>query len=151
MQNIQTLISTTIKSLYGVDFTPDVSPAPKPELGEYCVNIFPIVKSVGKAPNIISQEVADALGKNTETFVSTNATGGYVNFSLTNSVWLNMFEDIRKIQPHAKNGKKAVMEIFSLNVGKPLHIGHLCPTSTGQAIVNVHRYLGWDVIVDNHM
>lgn len=43
------------------------------------------------------------------------------------------------------------MELFSLNVGKPLHIGHLCPTSTGQAIVNTHRYLGWDIIVDNHM
>lgn len=43
------------------------------------------------------------------------------------------------------------MEIFSLNVGKPLHIGHLCPTSTGQAIVNIHKYLWWDVIVDNHM
>lgn len=91
MQKLTSLISSTIHSLYGVDFSPEISAAPKRELGEYCVNIFPIVKSVGKAPALISQEVSGALAKNTETFVSTSATGGYVNFFLTDSVWMEIF------------------------------------------------------------
>jgi arginyl-tRNA synthetase len=66
-------------------------------------------------------------------------------------VWQEIFSDVKNIAPRVKNGKRAIMEIFSLNVGKPLHIWHLCPTSTGQAIVNVHKYLWWDIIVDNHM
>ena len=148
---ISSLISETIASLYSIDFTPDISPAPKLELGEYCVNIFWLVKQVGKAPNIISEEVATELAKYTEVFLSTSATGGYVNFFLTDEKWIDIFQEHAHGKIHPKNWKKAIMEIFSLNVGKPLHIGHLCPTSTGQAIVNVHRYLGWDVIIDNHM
>ncbi|GAB0174815.1 MAG: arginine--tRNA ligase [Candidatus Altimarinota bacterium] len=151
MKNIETLISESLKSLYGVDFFPEISPAPKPELGEYCVNIFPIVKQVGKAPNIISEEVAKELAKHSDIFKNTSATGGYVNFFLSDRVWMEIFSKIGDLNQKDKNGKNAIMEIFSLNVGKPLHIGHLCPTSTGQAIVNVHRYLGWNIIVDNHM
>jgi arginyl-tRNA synthetase len=122
MQNISSLISTAIQDLYSVDFSPEISPAPKPELGEYCVNIFPIVKIVGKAPNIISEEVAKKLAENTEIFVSTSATGGYVNFFLTNKVWIELFSSIMNLKRKEKNGKRAIVEIFSLNVGKPLHI-----------------------------
>ena len=91
MRNISQIISEVIKNTYNLDFTSDISPAPKPELGEYCVNIFPIVKTVGKAPNIISEEVASALAKHADIFRSTSATGGYVNFFLTDSVWLDIY------------------------------------------------------------
>ena len=94
MQNISSLISLTIKSLYGIDFSPEISPAPKKELGECCVNIFPIVKQVGKAPNIISEEVAKELAKKTEIFKGTSATGGYMNFFLTDTIWTGMFADL---------------------------------------------------------
>jgi arginyl-tRNA synthetase len=151
MKNISSLIYTAIYDLYHIDFSPEISTAPKPELGEYCVNIFPIVKQVGKAPNMISEEVAKKLAENTEIFVSTSATGGYVNFFLTDTVWIELFTSITNLGPREKNNKTAIIENFSLNVGKPLHIGHLCPTSTGQSIINIHRYLGWHVIVDNHM
>ncbi len=45
MEYISEVISNTIKNLYGVDFSPTISPAPKPELGEYCINVFPLAKS----------------------------------------------------------------------------------------------------------
>ena len=54
MQKLNTLISTTIQSLYSVDYIPEISIAPKPELGEYCINVFPLAKTAGKAPNILS-------------------------------------------------------------------------------------------------
>jgi arginyl-tRNA synthetase len=122
MQNILSLITDTIHSLYDVDFSPEISVAPKPELGEYCINVFPLAKTARKAPNILSEEIATALAKHTDIFVSTNATGGYVNFFLTDRVWLEIFQNVTNLNPKEKNGKKAIMEIFSLNVGKPLHI-----------------------------
>lgn len=94
MQNIQEHIHRIINSLYGIDFTPEISPAPKPELGEYCVNVFPIVKQTGKAPNIISEEVANELAKQSEIFHSTSATGGYVNFFLADTVWMDLFREL---------------------------------------------------------
>ena len=103
MQKITSLIQDSIKSLYGIEFSPEISPAPKPELGEYCVNIFPIVKQVGKAPNLISEEVANELAKNTEIFVSTSATGGYVNFFLTDSIWIEIFQNANSQKLIAKN------------------------------------------------
>ncbi len=57
MKNIQILITKTIHTLYGIDYTPDISVAPKPELGEYCTNVFPLAKMLSKAPNIIAEEI----------------------------------------------------------------------------------------------
>ena len=129
MQNIQSIINSSIEKLYSSNYTPEITIAPKSELGEYCINIFPLAKTAGKAPQIIAEEVANILAKYSDIFARAGATGGYVNFFLTNSVWMEIFQSIT-IPPKEKNGKKAIMEIFSLNVGKPLHIGHLCPTST---------------------
>jgi hypothetical protein len=35
---------------------------------------------------------------------------------------MDIFKDVQKMEAYPKTGKKAIMEIFSLNVGKPLHI-----------------------------
>jgi arginyl-tRNA synthetase len=151
MQHIQKLISTALKSLYGIDFTPEISPAPKPELGEYCVNIFPIVKSIGKAPNVISEEVAVELAKSGDIFRSTSATGGYVNFFLADTVWLELFREMSN-KEQVKPGAWAtiVVDYIGANVGKPLHIGHICTPSIGQTICNVYQHLGYKVIGDSH-
>ena len=125
MQNIQSIILASIQSLYGLELETDaieISPAPKRELGEYCIGIFSLAKPLGKSPNIIASEIATELAKHTDTFASTSATGGYVNFFLTDKVWIGMFSSIPDLKSKKKNGKKAIMEIFSLNVGKPLHI-----------------------------
>lgn len=94
MQNIQSIISTTVKSLYDVEFTPDISPAPKAELGEYCIGVFQLAKPVGKAPNMIAEEVARELAKHTDIFISTNSISGYVNFFLADAVWINLFSSM---------------------------------------------------------
>ena len=57
MQNIQSIILASIQSLYGITLTEntiEISPAPKRELGEYCIGIFSLAKPLGKSPNIIS-------------------------------------------------------------------------------------------------
>ena len=152
MQTLQSIISAHIASLYGdISFSPTLSAPPKPEHGEYCFGVFTLAKPLVKSPNQIAEEIAVVLRADTTHFTQINTIGGYVNLSCTASVWMDILVTVENIKPRASNGKRAIMELFSLNVGKPLHIGHLCPTSTGQAIVNVHRYLGWDIIVDNHM
>jgi arginyl-tRNA synthetase len=149
MKNIQSIITTTIYSLYNTEFSPEISHAPKPELGEYCINIFPLAKTAGKAPPLIAEEVANALAKHTDIFASTSATGGYVNFFLTNSLWMEILESI-DTEKKSKNNETIVVDYIGANVGKPLHIGHICTPSIGQTICNVYSYLGYDVIGDSH-
>lgn len=48
-------------------------------------------------------------------------------------------------------GKTIVVDYSSPNIAKPFNIGHLRSTIIGQAIVNIYKYLGYEVIGDNHL
>ena len=150
MQSIQTYIQEAIKVLYQIDFSPEITPAPKSELGEYCIGVFQLAKQLGKAPNIIATELAGELAKHTDIFVSTSSIGGYVNFFLTDTMWMEIFRGINA-QKKEKNNETIVVDYIGANIGKPLHIGHLCTPSIGQAIINLYRYLGYTVIGDTHV
>ncbi len=149
MQNISSLISSAIQSLYQIDFSPEITPAPKSELGEYCIGVFQLAKPLGKAPNLIATELAGELAKHTDIFVSTSSIGGYVNFFLTDTVWMEIFRGINA-QKKEKNNETIVVDYIGANVGKPLHIGHICTPSIGQVICNTYRHLGYEVIGDSH-
>jgi arginyl-tRNA synthetase len=112
------------------------------------------VKQVGKAPNVISEEVAKRLAENTEIFVSTSATGGYVNFFLMDNVWIDLFSNLEQNPPNplSQGGTKptVIVDYIGANAGKPLHIGHICTPSIGQVVCNIYRHLGHRVIGDSH-
>lgn len=151
MNTINSLITSTLGSLYNSDYTPEISVAPKPELGEYCINVFPLAKTTGKAPNLISEEVATELAKHTDVFVSTSATGGYVNFFLTDTIWTSLFSTLDNASDKTlTHPETMVVDYIGANVGKPLHIGHICTPSIGQVICNTYRHLGYRVIGDSH-
>lgn len=150
MNALNTLISQTLQSLYNSDYSPEISIAPKPELGEYCINIFPLAKTAWKAPNLIAEEVAAELAKQSDTFVSTSATGGYVNFFLTNTIWAEIFWWLEKTWHTSKN-ETIVVDYIGMNVGKPPHIGHICTPLLWQSIINILRYLWYHVISDSHL
>jgi len=177
MKTINSVITSTLEKLYNSDYTPEISVAPKAELGEYCINVFPLAKTVWKAPNIISAEVATELAKHTDVFVSTSATGGYVNLFLADGVWMDIFQslknsplikgDVTEWQEDLVSGKSEhnppnplyqggtkptiIVDYIGANIGKPLHIGHLCTPSIWQTIINIYRHLGYNVIGDTHV
>ncbi|MFZ2256152.1 MAG: arginine--tRNA ligase [Patescibacteria group bacterium] len=150
MKTLNSVITATLEKLYNSEYTPEISVAPKPELGEYCINIFPLAKTAGKAPNLISEEVATELAKHTDIFVSTSATGGYVNFFLTESVWMEVFQSLNQSNNQPIQQSTIVVDYIGANAGKPLHIGHICTPSIGQVICNTYRHLGYRVIGDSH-
>ncbi len=151
MQNIEKIILESFKSLYQIEFTPDISVAPKPELWEYCIGVFQLAKPLGKSPNIIAEEVAVELAKNTDIFTSTNAFGGYVNFFLTDTVWMGLLALIENLKTwKLENSQTIIVDYIGANAGKPLHIAHICTPSIGQTICNVYRHLGYRVIGDSH-
>lgn len=152
MQNIQSIINSVIGKLYNSDYIPEITIAPKPELGEYCINVFPLAKTAWKAPNIISAEVATELAKHTDVFFSTNATGGYVNFFLTDNIWMRAFQSIdNSVARQLENPETIVVDYIGMNVGKPPHIGHICTPLQGQSIINTLKFQWYHVIGDSHL
>jgi arginyl-tRNA synthetase len=150
MQHIQTLIQEVIRSLYNSEFTPEITPAPKPELGEYCINVFPLAKDAKIAPPVIAESISTELAKYGEIFRGTSATGGYVNFFLADSVWIGLFATLEEPQVRESQDTSIIVDYIGANAGKPLHIGHICTPSIGQVICNVYRHLGYRVIGDSH-
>lgn len=150
MQHIQTLIQEVIRSLYNSEFTPEITPAPKPELGEYCINVFPLAKDAKIAPPVIAESISTELAKYSEIFRGTSATGGYVNFFLADSVWIGLFATLEEPPVREMQDTSIIVDYIGANAGKPLHIGHICTPSIGQVICNVYRHLGYRVIGDSH-
>ena len=166
---LTSIISSHISSLYGdILFSPTLSAPPKPEHWEYCFGVFTLAKTLWKSPNIIAEEIATALQSDTDNFTQVNTIGGYVNLSCTAGVWLDILNTIlcpviateEAIHASETTGslrssrwqkqKTIVVDYIGANAGKPLHIGHLCTPSVGQAICNIYNHLGYRVIGDSH-
>jgi arginyl-tRNA synthetase len=150
MKNLQSIISAHIDALYSdISFSPTLSAPPKVEHGEYCFGVFTLAKPLGKSPAQIAEEIANMLREDTTHFTQVNVIGGYVNLSCTAKVWMDILSQAENTQQEKKN-ETIVVDYIGANAGKPLHIGHICTPSVGQAICNIYRHLGYDVIGDSH-
>ena len=94
MQSVQSALQEIFSKLYNLHPTFEITAAPKPEFGEFCINVFPFAKVLSKAPNEISEEVARELENFSESIKKATATGGYVNFFLTDAYWQEIFSNI---------------------------------------------------------
>jgi arginyl-tRNA synthetase len=151
MQTLQSIISSHIAALYGdIVFSPTLSAPPKVEHGEYCFGVFTLAKPLGKAPNQIAEEIAAVLRADLDKFTEVNTIGGYVNLSCTANIWMDILSQVENAKQEVKN-ETIVVDYIGANIGKPLHIGHLCTPSIGQSIINTYRYLGYSVIGDTHI
>src|SRR5207247_6946834 len=59
-------------------------------------------------------------------------------------------DDRLGVEP-TKNRETIVIDYSSPNVAKPLHVGHLRSTIIGDAVARLYRFLGHQVISDNHL
>ena len=80
---------------------------------------------------------------------------GFVNLRLSGA-WLSdriaeAFQDERIGVEWPGKGQTVVVDFSSPNVAKPMHIGHVRSTILGFALDRIHRFLGFDVIADNHV
>ena len=81
---------------------------------------------------------------------------GFINFWLKKDVLVDTLRhiDIEK-ENYGKNvkgkGKTVIIDYSSPNIAKPFGIGHLRSTIIGQALFNVYKNMGYEVIGDNHI
>ena len=84
------------------------------------------------------------------------AGAGFINFRLLNE-FLNkrsaeVFCDEEMLGvPKAAQPKKIVIDFSSPNVAKPMHVGHIRSTILGDALARIARFLGHEIITDNHI
>ena len=64
---------------------------------------------------------------------------------------MELLQDERLGVPLAQTPLRIVIDFGSPNVAKPMHVGHIRSTVLGDALARIAKFLGHDVIRDNHI
>ncbi len=127
-----------------------------PEFGDYqCNAAMGLAKSLRQSPRAIAETVA-AVTDRPDCLAKLEVAGpGFLNLYL-DTEWLARHVERMAADPHfgapcSGKGKTVVMDYGSPNMTKPLHIGHLRSHNIGSVLDRMHRFLGYQVIADNHL
>ena len=160
---LQTLLCRALATLPDMpaDFEASVTPAADTRFGDYQANAaMTLAKARRTNPRALATQIVDALKADAELATISAppeiAGAGFINFRLkpeflaahltmldADPVYLGLPEPERKL--------KVVIDFSSPNVAKPMHVGHLRSTIIGDCLARVARFLGHDVVTDNHL
>ncbi len=129
---------------------------PNPELGDYAFPCFRLAKTMRKAPALIAAELAGTVRK-PECVAKVLSAGGYVNFVLDRGFQAKSV--LEKIKTDGKNyggsseggGRNVCIDYSSVNIAKPLHIGHLPSTVIGNSLYRIFEHMGYNSVGINHL
>lgn len=80
---------------------------------------------------------------------------GFINFRVTHSAWSKrmsaLLGDNRLGVALASPVQTIVVDFSAPNVAKPMHVGHIRSTIIGDSLSRIARFLGHEVITDNHI
>jgi len=126
------------------------------EFGDYqCNAAMELAKVLKVAPRQIAQTFVDEAELPDYVEKIEIAGPGFINIFLTNTALENYIEQLEEDShlgvEQVGNKKTVILDYSSPNVAKPMHIGHIRSTVIGNAIDRLYRFLGYNVIADNHL
>jgi len=101
-------------------------------------------------PRALAEKIVEKLSVYDQIEALEIAGAGFINFTLKQSVWLNLVQDITAKgsaygKPSKINPQKINIEFVSANPTGPLHVGHTRGAVFGDALANLLSYIGHDV------
>ena len=138
------------------DFCAQIEPAKDTRFGDYQSNTaMALAKQARMNPRELATKI---IGKfdGTDLCGSPEIAGpGFINFRITNEFLskrlASMHGDEKLLVPAAQPPQRIVVDFSSPNVAKQMHVGHLRTTVIGDCLARVARFLGHEVITDNHL
>ncbi|MBQ9183238.1 MAG: arginine--tRNA ligase [Neisseriaceae bacterium] len=127
-----------------------------PDFGDYQINgVMGAAKKLKTNPRELATRVAEQL-KQSPVFEKVEVAGpGFINLTLsTDFIEKNIqaaLSDNRLNVGLPENNQTVVMDYSSPNLAKEMHVGHLRSTIIGDALHRVLRFLGANVIAQNHV
>lgn len=169
----ETLIELIEKKYWEKLETIKLEVPPKKELWDYAFACFVLAKTTKLSPQVIAWELKEFIENTKVPLIERVETAGpYLNIYLDKHIYTQMFfenffsGDVPYEIPLTKspqsqsrdtfcsfpnNHKTVIVDYIGANVGKPLHIGHMCTPNIGQTLINLYRKLGYNVIGDSHI
>lgn len=157
---IQSWLKQKLSTLYP-DAAGSISVPPDHAMGDYASNIaFLMAKEQRKSPMEVGQDVVAKLleDKDIRLMFETIAVvpPGFINFHLKHDYLRRQLANIHSQgtkfgRSALGKGKTVIAEYSSVNVAKPMHVGHLRATLIGDTLANIHEFLGYKVIRWNYL
>ncbi len=129
---------------------------PKPEMGDYALPCFALSKIFRKAPHLIAEELSAQIATG-DRIAEVRPAGPYLNFFVpkTNLVKETLSAIFDQGADYGRGGqgvgKTIVIDFSHPNIAKPFGIHHLRSTVIGNALRNIYRALGYEVVGVNHL
>jgi arginyl-tRNA synthetase len=155
-KQIIALLAKVIKENYDIELSNiKLEFPPKKDLGDFAFGCFVLSRDLKKNPAMISNELSELL-QNETLIDEANSAGPYINLKVSKSIFTEAFSQMfydkdDYLSPKISSGERLVVDYIGANVGKPLHIGHICTPIQGQVMINLYNKLGYDVISDSHI
>lgn len=135
--------------LQPADFLINIPPADFP--GDLTLVLFPIAKKAGVSPDVLGQQLGEALLNSFAQLKSFEVVKGFLNLSYSDAYRLEIFNSCKNHPnlglPELNPSSPAVMvEYPSPNTNKPLHLGHLRNVFLGASVVRILEASGKKVI-----
>lgn len=163
-QELKNIFREIILDLYKIDMQDiEFESPPKKELWDYAFACFVVSRHAKKAPGQIAEDLKIALlshQKNNvilkkEVIVSdANVAGPYLNIELNHSkIWvLHLLSSYNKAKIEQwQKWKTIYVDYIGANIGKTLHIWHICTPIQGQSMINTYKQAWFTVISDSHI
>ncbi len=132
-----------------------IAVARDPRHGDYQANIaMPLSKSLCKKPMEIAGELVDRLSIDDLCHPPEIAAPGFINLRLRDeflAAQLSAALADQRLAVGQVTARTYVIDYSSPNVAKPMHVGHIRSTVIGDALARILRFLGHQVISDNHL
>ena len=145
-----------IEGISSAEISALIIPPKDSKMGDFCLPCFRFSKALRKSPIAIAEELAASITL-PDCFEKAEAVAGYLNFTLDKKAYNKRI--IEKAVADGKaygdqnvgEGKNVCIDYSSVNVAKPLHIGHLSSTAIGAALYRIYKKLGYNAIGINHL
>ena len=148
-------ISFAFKSLFDHEVAPEelaLQPTRKEFEGNFTFVLFPFLKVTRLSPEESGKKIGAYLQQELPLISGYNVIKGFLNLSLDESHWIQVFKDILRRTDFGQlpsNGEKVMVEYSSPNTNKPLHLGHLRNNFLGYAVSEILKATGFEVIKAN--
>ena len=155
-EQVRARVRDALARLHGItdaELTIPIEYPPNRALGDLGTPVaFDLARRLRKAPKVIAQELAGALGPIPGVARVDAAPNGYLNVFLDRPAFLLARLGLAGSLPAApERAEKTIVEHTAINPNKAAHIGHLRNSALGDTLVRVLRFRGNPVEVQNYI
>ena len=159
MQTFQSILEEKLSAALaraGLSEAGELTQASDARFGDYQTNVALVLgKERGENPRALAERIVAHLDVDDFCERPAVAGAGFINFTLRQTAveeqTFDILRDERLGVAKTESPRHIMVDFGSPNVAKPMHVGHIRSTVLGDALARVAKFLGHEVIRDNHI